>query len=57
MGPEELNLWKLEDSIKRFRKDIGLPIWITEFDWQGGSVWDHRQHAVELENFFKLMFR
>ena len=36
-------------------EQFGLPIWVTEFDWSGNSN-DHKEHAVQLENFYRLMF-
>ena len=36
-------------------RQFGLPIWVTEFDWSGNSN-DHKEHAVQLENFYRLMF-
>ena len=40
-------------------EEFQLPIWITEFDWNGeGDIdWgDHSQHADILEDFYRLMF-
>jgi len=34
---------------------FNLPIWVTEFDWSGNNA-DHAEHAVQLENFYRLMF-
>ena len=40
-------------------EEFQLPIWITEFDWNGeGDIdWgDHSQHADIVEDFYRLMF-
>ena len=39
--------------------EFHLPIWVTEFDWNGdlsADFGDHTQHAEILENLHRLMF-
>ena len=49
-----INIGKVQGIIETLGQ-FGLPIWVTEFDWSGNSN-DHREHAVQLENFYRLMF-
>lgn len=32
-------------------------MWVTEFDWKGNNGSDHSQHAIELDNFYRLCLR
>lgn len=57
LGPETIDLGKVEDSMSRIYSEFGLPIWVTEFDWQNNDGDDHSQHAVELDNFYRLCLR
>jgi GH35 family endo-1,4-beta-xylanase len=34
MGPNSIDLNKVEDSLNRFWSEFHIPIWITEFDFQ-----------------------
>lgn len=38
--------------------EFGLPIWVTEFTWSPGGLSDpdHKIHATQLENYYRLMF-
>ena len=65
LGPEPIDLAKVEDTFTRIHNEFGdLPMWVTEFDWKD-RAWcdcmeptdDHTQHAVELDNFYKLALR
>ena len=58
-GPKSIDLNKVEDSLDKLWKRFGIPIWITEFDWANSdsNANNHEQHATELENFYKLIFR
>ena len=53
-GGPTINIGKVEGIIETLGQ-FGLPIWVTEFDWSGNSN-DHKEHAVQLENFYRLMF-
>ena len=53
-GGQTINIGKVQGIIETLGQ-FGLPIWVTEFDWSGNSN-DHRDHAVQLENFYRLMF-
>ena len=57
LGPEWINLDKVESTLTRVWNEFGLPIWITEFDWNGSVNGDHTQHAIELDNFYRLCLR
>ena len=57
LGPEEIDLGKLENSMKRIWNRFSIPMWVTEFDWRGNNGGDHRQHAIELNNFYRLCLR
>ena len=53
-GGQTINIAKVQGIIETLGQ-FGLPIWVTEFDWSGSSN-DHTEHAVQLENFYRLMF-
>ena len=59
LGPDSIDLKKVEDSIDKLWDKFGIPIWITEFDWANpnSNSDNHAQHAIELENFYRLMLR
>ena len=59
LGPDSIDLKKVEDSINKLWDKFGIPIWITEFDWANpnSNSDNHAQHAIELENFYRLMLR
>ena len=45
-----INIGKVQGIIETLGQ-FGLPTWVTEFDSK-----DHGKHAVQLENFYRLMF-
>lgn len=53
-GGHPIDIEKVTDIITDL-SEFNLPIWVTEFDWAGNNA-DHSQHAVQLENFYRLMF-
>ena len=53
-GGQAINIAKVQTIIETLGQ-FNLPIWVTEFDWSGSSN-DHKEHAVQLENFYRLMF-
>ncbi|XP_059087514.1 anti-sigma-I factor RsgI6-like [Tigriopus californicus] len=54
LGPDQIDLGKAEDAFNKMWNEFHLPMWITEFDWQGSHGGDHAQHASELVNFYNL---
>eukprot|EP00095_Tigriopus_kingsejongensis_P006836 maker-scaffold82_size396747-snap-gene-2.25 protein:Tk06836 transcript:maker-scaffold82_size396747-snap-gene-2.25-mRNA-1 annotation:"endo- -beta-xylanase a precursor" len=54
LGPEVIDLAKIEDALDRFWYEFHIQMWITEFDWNGDVNGDHNQHATELINFYNL---
>ena len=57
LGPDSIDLAKIEDTLRRNYERFGISMWITEFDWQSNNYEDHSQHAVELDNFYRLLLR
>ena len=57
LGPDQIDLGKVEDSMTRIWDRFHIPMWVTEFDWNGNNGGDHGQHAVELDNFYRLCLR
>ena len=59
LGPDLIDLNKVEDSINKLWNKFGIPIWITEFDWDNpnSNSDNHAEHATQLENFYRLMLR
>lgn len=59
LGPQAIDMKKVEDSLDKLWETFGIPIWITEFDWANpeSNSDNHAQHAIELENFYRLMLR
>ena len=64
LGPALIDLGKAEDTFNRLYSQFNFPIWITEFDWKDQPYGecteieeDHSQHAIELDNFFRLCLR
>merc|ERR1712126_4142 len=57
LGPELIDLNKVEDYIDKLWDKFGIPIWITEFDWDNpnSNSDNHAEHATQLENFYRLM--
>ena len=52
--------WNLvKERVDQLWEEFGVPIWITEFDWnhQGDIEWgDQSKHAEIVDDFYKLMF-
>ena len=49
----------VKERIDLLWSEFRLPIWVTEFDWNGDlstDFGDHSLHAEILENFHRLMF-
>ena len=57
LGPDQIDLGKVEHAMRKLWNSFSLPMWITEFDWRGNKGRDHRQHAIELDNFYRLCLR
>ena len=57
MNKTLIDLHFVEKSIRRLWEEFGLPIWVTEFDWEGNNGGDHAQHAVQLDRFYRLCMR
>ena len=59
LGPNSINIEKVEKALDLLWNTFGIPIWITEFDWTDGhnSNDNHAKHATELENFYRLLLR
>jgi len=51
---QTIDIAKTQRAIKNLGQ-FDLPIWVTEFDW-GALGPDHSDHAVQLENFYRLLF-
>ena len=52
--------WRaIKERVDLLWSEFRLPIWVTEFDWNGdlsADFGDHSLHAEILENFHRLMF-
>ena len=49
----------IKQRVQSLWQEFQLPLWITEFDWNGeGDVeWgDHSRHAEIVTDFYRLMF-
>ena len=49
----------IKERVELLRAEFNIPIWVTEFDWNGDEsveFGDHTPHAEILENFYRLMF-
>ena len=57
LGPEWINLQKVEMTFDLLWNEFHIPMWITEFDWNGNNGGDHSHHAEELDNFYRLCLR
>ena len=58
-GQQSIDWNLVKRRVEMLWEEFQLPIWITEFDWNGeGDIdWgDHSQHADILEDFYRLMF-
>ena len=58
-GKDVLDWTTIKERIDLLWNEFKLPIWITEFDWNGdlsADFGDHSLHAEILENFHRLMF-
>jgi len=53
-GGNPINIDRVTDIIKDLAQ-FNLPIWVTEFDWSGSNP-NHVEHAIQIENFYRLMF-
>ena len=56
LGPDSIDLGKIEDTLNRNYDRFGISMWITEFDWQSESA-ASAQHAEALDNFYRLVLR
>ena len=58
-GKDVLDWAAIKERIDLLWSEFRLPIWVTEFDWNGDlsvDFGDHSLHAEILENFHRLMF-
>merc|ERR1711971_271910 len=58
-GEDLVDVVRIKYHIDLLWEEFKLPIWVTEFDWNGNgnAGWgDHTVHAEQLENFYRLMF-
>ena len=58
-GKDVLDWTTIKERIDLLWNEFQLPIWVTEFDWNGdlsADFGDHSLHAEILENFHRLMF-
>jgi len=58
-GEDLVDVVRIKYHIDLLWEEFKLPIWVTEFDWNGNgnADWgDHSVHAEQLENFYRLMF-
>ena len=49
----------IKERVELLAEEFNIPIWVTEFDWNGDEsveFGDHTRHAEILENFYRLMF-
>ena len=48
LGPNSINIEKVEKALDTLWNTFGIPIWITEFDWTDGhnSNDNHAKHAT-----------
>ena len=59
LGHQSIDWNLIKQRVETLWEEFQLPIWITEFDWNGeGEIdWgDHSQHADIVEDFYRLMF-
>ena len=50
---------KMKERLDTLWEEFKLPIWITEFDWNGdqtANFRDHSRHAEILDSFYRLTF-
>merc|ERR1712037_196655 len=58
-GEDLVDVVRIKHHVDLLWEEFKLPIWVTEFDWNGNgnADWgDHSVHAEQLENFYRLMF-
>ena len=49
----------IKERVELLHEEFNIPIWVTEFDWNGDEsveFGDHTRHAEILEDFYRLMF-
>ena len=49
----------IKERVELLHQEFNIPIWVTEFDWNGDEsveFGDHSRHAEIVENFYRLMF-
>ena len=54
-----LDWTEIKERVDLLWTEFQLPIWVTEFDWNGdlsADFGDHSHHAQILEDFHRLMF-
>ena len=56
LGPDPVDLGSIETALRTYWDEFGLPLWITEWEWKNPND-DHVQHAIELDNFYRLALR
>lgn len=58
-GNDVLDWQAMKERVDLLWTEFQLPIWVTEFDWNGDlsvDFGDHSLHAQVLEDFHRLMF-
>ena len=58
-GHDFLDWVKMKERLDTLWEEFKLPIWITEFDWNGDQTadfGDHSRHAEILDSFYRLTF-
>jgi len=58
-GEDLVDVVRIKYHVDLLWEEFKLPIWVTEFDWNGNgnAEWgDHSVHAEQLSNFYRLMF-
>ena len=58
-GGDLLDWTEIKERVDLLWTEFQLPIWVTEFDWNGdlsADFGDHSRHAQILEDFHRLMF-
>ena len=58
-GDDALDWNMIKERVETLSEEFNLPIWITEFDWNGdesAEFGDHSRHAEIVEDFYRLMF-
>ena len=58
-GGDGLDWMMIKERVELLHEEFNIPIWVTEFDWNGDEsveFGDHTRHAEILEDFYRLMF-